>query len=280
MDKILIIDGHNLLFRMYYGIPNPIYDNNGKDIRGVIGFVGSLLKAIKIDNFDKMIVVFDSESSSNNRVTIDNEYKNNRIDYAKVNEDENPFSQLDNIYKILKKLKIEFIEVLEHEADDYIASLCNIFNNDEVLIYSTDRDFLQLVNDKITLYCPRGKQSIEFDPIKIKEKYNVTPNRIIDFKVLVGDPCDNIKGVKTIGKKTAAKILKKGSLEDIIVKKIEIEEKIYHKISDNMDLIYRNKNLISMKKDISIDLINLDLSINFNKNLKTKEILEFIDIFY
>lgn len=280
MENLLIIDGHNLLFRMFYGIPSPIMSTAGIDIRGVIGFIGGMLKAINLFDYDNIIIIFDSETSSNQRKEIDKDYKNNRIDYSKVEEEANPFTQLSSIYTILDKMGIEHIEIKDHEADDYIASLCNHYSNTNIVIYSTDRDFLQLVNNRITLYCPRGKNSIKFDPAKTFEKFNIYPDKIIDYKVLVGDVSDNIKGVRSIGPKTAVKILNNGTLSDIILKKIKIEPKLSNKILEDKELIQRNINLIRMKTNIKIEIDSPNFFIKFDKQIKTKEILKYIGLYY
>lgn len=90
-DKILIIDGHNLLFRMFYGIPSSIKNSKGKEIKGLVGFLGSIKKFIKEFNPYTIIVVFDSESSTYSNKKLDSEYKSNRQDYSMVPEDKNPF---------------------------------------------------------------------------------------------------------------------------------------------------------------------------------------------
>lgn len=274
MHKLLIIDGHNLLFRMFYGIPSPIFNSNGKDIRGVIGFIGGMLKAINLYDFDEMIVVFDSESSTSERLDIDTNYKGNRVDYSSVPDEENPYSQLDFIYTVLDHMKVEFIEVEGYEADDYIASLCRVYSNYEIVIISTDRDFLQLVTDKTTVYSPRGKMSIEFTPFKVYEKFSIKPSQVIDYKALVGDKSDNIIGIKSIGPKTAVKLLELGTLEELLSGKVRIDEKLNRKLQDNIDLVERNIKLITMNNEIDIRLDSMNMSINFDRKLKTVSILK------
>lgn len=278
MSRLLIIDGHNLLFRMFYGIPSAIKNSEGKDIRGVIGFIGGMLKAINLYKFDNMIVVFDSETSTGSKLDIDKNYKSNRIDYSQVDEEVNPFSQLKYIYKVLDYMDVEYIEVSEYEADDYIASLCRFYSEQEIVILSTDRDFLQLVTEDITVYSPRGKMSIEFTPKKIYEKFLITPQQVVDYKVLVGDKSDNIAGVKSIGPKTAVRLLNEGTLDEILSGKVFVEPKIYDKLLENKDLIVRNSKLISMKYDMDIALSHTNLSISFDTEMKTMEIINSLGI--
>ncbi len=278
MGKLLIIDGHNLLFRMFYGIPSAIPNSEGKDIRGVIGFVGGMLKALNLYDFDKMIVVFDSETSTDGKLEIDDNYKSNRVDYSQGEEAENPFSQLDYIYRVLEHLNVEYIEVSDYEADDYIASLCSQYSEEEIVILYTDRDFLQLVSESITVYSPRGKMSIEFTPAKVYEKFNISPDQVVDYKVLVGDKSDNIAGVKSIGPKTAVRLLNIGTLADILAGHTTVEPKLFTKLTENTELILRNSKLITMNKDIEINMEHSNLSITFDRKKKTMEILSLLGI--
>lgn len=249
----MLIDGHNLLFRMFYGIPGPIYNTNNQDIRAVVGFVGGVTKAIKEFSADELIIVFDSESSTSDRVEIDEDYKSNRVDYSQVAEEENPFTQLPMIYQVLDTMGIDYLEATTCEADDYIASLSKYYHDKEVIIMSTDRDFLQLVSNRIMVYSPRGKMSIEFDADKVFEKFSVEPKQIIDYKILVGDKSDNIEGVKSIGPKTAVKILAEGSLDFILTGKSNLADKLYKKLEDARGVIEKNRLLITMDQDIPIE---------------------------
>ena len=170
MKKVVLIDGHNLLFRMFYGIPNSIKNTKGKEIKGLIGFIGSLKKIANTFKPFSLIVIFDSETSKNTNLLIDSNYKGNRVNYENVPEEDNPFSELPLIKKALEYLKIAYLEVENEEADDYIASLVSKKTQFQYIIVSTDKDFLQLVNKNTFLYVPRGKKSILYNE---EEIYNV-----------------------------------------------------------------------------------------------------------
>lgn len=272
MEKLMLIDGHNLLFRMYYGIPSPIMNSVGKDIRGVLGFVGGLLKLANMEEYDKLFIAFDTETSTESRIEEDGNYKKNRVDYSLVPDEENPFIQLDYIYRALDYMNVEYLEVDGYEADDYISSLCKLYGSThDITIVSTDRDFLQLIDENITLYSPRGKMSIKFTPEEVKMRFDINPDQVIDYKVLVGDSSDNISGVKSIGPKTAVKILGAGTLDEIMNGHVTIEDKLYRKLIENNEMIMKNKRLITMKDDIVIE--EHDFSIKFDKNMKTMNIL-------
>lgn len=274
MRKIILIDGHNLLFRMFYGIPSPIKNSQGKEIKGLIGFIGSLKKLINEFKPDSLLVIFDSETSKNNNLQIDGKYKTNRIDYSKIIDEENPFSQLPLIKKALNYLNIPYVEVKNDEADDFIASIVSNISSTkyQYIIVSTDSDFIQLVNANVFLYVPRGKNSILYDEKEVIKKYNVDPNKYIVFKSLVGDISDNIKGVKGIGKVIASKILTYNSIQDFIINNPDSR---YSKILINNEKnIKKNKSLIGMNRNLDISKVIFKNISNEIINYKTYEIIE------
>ena len=121
MNKILIVDGHNLLFQMFFGMPARIINKDGKAIQGTLGFVGALLKIIKMVKPTHTVVLFDGERH-NPRTDLDENYKANRIDYDNVPDDENPFTQLSDIYNALDFLGLKHTETTVCETDDVIAA--------------------------------------------------------------------------------------------------------------------------------------------------------------
>lgn len=274
MKRIILIDGHNLLFRMFYGIPSSIKNSQGKEIKGLVGFIGSLKKLIDEFNPNSMIVIFDSETSRDNNLEIDVQYKSNRIDYSNIAEEENPFSQLPLIKKALDFLNITNIEIEKYEADDYIASIVTNLTDIEYqyIIVSTDSDFIQLVSSNVNLYVPRGKNSILYDEKEVIKKYNVNPSKYILFKSLVGDKSDNIKGVKGIGNITAANILKYNSIQEYI---LDNPDSKYSKVLiDNKEIIEKNNKLITMNKNLDVSNIVFDNLSDKISNYKTYEIIE------
>jgi DNA polymerase-1 len=245
---------------MFYGIPSSIKSYSKKEIKGVIGFIGGISKYCKELNPYSVIVIFDSEKSTSNNRSIDCLYKANRIDYSLVEEENNPFSQLEKIKYALKYLDIINFECEENEADDYIASISYKYKRKfDIIIVSTDYDFIQLISKKIKLFVP-GKNSKIFDKKEVLNMYNVRPRNFIRYKALVGDKSDNIKGVYGIGPKKAIQMLK-GNNE------------VYLK---NKETIEKNIKLISLNKKICIPFLDIK-KINyacFDK--KIKEIIKII----
>ena len=269
--KVVIVDGHNLLFRMFFGIPSSIRNSKGREIKGLVGFVGSLKKLVMEFNPYALIVIFDSESSRDNNLKIDDSYKQGRVDYADVIEDENPFSQLPLIQRALDFLNIFNLEVTQNEADDFIASLTS--NNDyQYIIVSTDSDFIQLVNDNIHLYVPRGKSSILYNEERVAIKYNISPNQYVLYKSLVGDKSDNISGIKGIGPVIASKILKYDFIDNYILE--NNDSKLSNLLIENKEKISRNIELITLNRDIDTSMVKFDKLSSKVMDLKTYEIID------
>ena len=274
MYRLLIVDGHNLLFQMFFGMPSKIIGAKGQAIQGVIGFVGAVNRLMDTYHPTHLCVMFDGERE-NPRKDILEEYKANRIDYSEVPEEENPFSQLPLVYEALDYMGISHTETTVCETDDVIAAYSVRYGGEfEVLISSFDSDYFQLINDKVKIIRYRGKCSVLCDENYIKEKYGIPPSLYLDFKCLVGDTSDNIPGIRGIGPKTAAKLVNTfGGLDSIIERSKEIEsEKIRLAIEDGVDILKRNMALISL--DGNADLpFTLDEMKFTNPHIRTMDVI-------
>lgn len=207
MDKLLLVDGSNLLFQMFYGMPARIVNKDGKAIQGTLGFVGALLKIIRMTKPTHLAVLFDGESY-NERTEIDQEYKATRPDYSLMNEENVPFSQLPDIYAALDYLGICHQETTVCETDDWIATYVFKYENENnIVIASHDSDFFQLICDNVRVLRYRGDKTVICDREYIKRKLGIIPEQYALFKSLTGDNADNIKGAEKVGSKTAAMLL-------------------------------------------------------------------------
>ena len=241
MEKLILIDGSNMLFRMCFGMPS-ILNSNKKEVRGVYGFIASIFKLSKEFSTDKFIVCFDTETSLSNNKDLDDNYKSNRPDYSLLPEEENPFIQLEYILKALDVLDIPTIQCIDNEADDYLASIAKKYESEyNVIIVSSDKDLLQIVSDNIHVYNAQSKTL--YNKEKIKEKFNVNVEQYILYKALIGDNSDNIKGIKGVGPKTAVKLLN------------DFSSPIWE---DNKELLEKN-----------LKIMTLNSSINTNINIKS-----------
>lgn len=246
MEKLLVVDGSNLLFQMFYGMPARIVDKQGRPIQGTIGFVGALLKIIRMTKPTHAVVVFDGECE-NPRGELDEAYKGNRPDYSQMPEEDTPFSQLPDIYAALDYLGIRHRETTVCEADDWMAGYARRYGGEmEVVISSQDSDLFQLITDRVHILRYRGEKTVICDPAYIREKLGITPEQYADYKSLTGDSSDNIKGADKIGPKTAATLMGQfGNLDTLITHAEEIQKpSIRASVMENAQRIRTNHKLI------------------------------------
>lgn len=262
MGRLLIVDGSNLLFQMFYGMPARIVNADGKAIQGTLGFVGALLKIIRRVEPTHVAVLFDGEYVSS-RGDLDSDYKANRPDYSQIPEEETPFSQLPDIYAALDCLGICHRETTVCETDDWIAGYALTYGQDhEIVIASQDSDFFQLITDRVKVLRYRGEKTVICDPAWIREKLAIQPGQYADFKSLTGDAADNIRGADKIGPKTAAQLLQQfGSLEGILQGAGEIRKpSIRESVIRNQERLRKNYALIRLSAGAELPFALEELS--------------------
>ncbi len=282
MEKLLIVDGHNLLFQMFYGIPAKILGKDNKPIHAIIGFLGALLKIIKNVEPSNIIVIFDGEKGSD-RVEINPEYKANRIDYSKVEEIDNPFSQLGDIMRTLEYMNIRYHETTDgFEADDVIASYVKVYKEKmKIFIISNDTDFLQLVEKNVSLYVYRGKKTVIYDEEKVFERYGIKSSLFADYKALIGDNSDNLKGVPKVGPIIATKLINQyGGICNIIENLSNIQlPSIKATLNENINRIENNFELIGLNRNAPLPyLIDETIYHYNNEKYATMKILKDMDL--
>lgn len=248
MEKMLIVDGMNLLFQMFYGMPSRIMNREGRPIHGTIGFVGALLKIVRMVRPQYICVVFDGETH-NPRKDLNDSYKANRPDYSQIPEEEVPFSQLPDIYAALDNLGICHRETTDCEADDWIAGYVRRFQDSfEITVVSYDSDFFQLIGETVDILRYRGDCSVRCDQSWLWEKYGIRPDQYAAFKSLTGDTADNIRGVERVGPKTAAWLLQTyDTLEGIIENASSISKPSIRKsVEEGLGRVRKNYDLICL----------------------------------
>lgn len=275
MSRLLIVDGSNLLFQMFFGMPARIVNERGIAIQGTLGFVGALLKIIRMTNPTHVIVLFDGEHQ-NDRTTLDSDYKANRTDYSDVPETENPFSQLSDVYAALDYLGINHSETTTSETDDLIAAYVYTYGQEnEIVITSFDSDFFQLITEKVSVLRYRGDNTIICTPEYVKHRLGIAPTQYADFKSLTGDTADNIKGADKIGPKTAALLLGQfGTLHNILanaesIKKPSIKESVIR----NTERLNTNYKLIKLDASAQLPFTIDELNYNYS-GITTIEVLK------
>ncbi|MCQ4924040.1 hypothetical protein NE686_13140 [Tissierella carlieri] len=267
MERLLLVDGHNLLFQMFYGMPAKILGRDNKPIHAIVGFLGALLKIIKNIEPSNIVVIFDGESGSN-RAEINPEYKANRTDYTDIEEIDNPFSQLEDIMKSLEYINIRYFETINgFEADDVIASYVKMYREKmKIFIVSNDTDFLQLIDKNVSLYVYRGKNTVIYDEEKVFERYGVKSAMFADYKALVGDKSDNLKGVPKVGPKTAAKLINQyGGVHNILENLTNIQlPSIKATLNENIARAKVNLDLIKLTGNVPLPFLIDDTIYNYN----------------
>ncbi|GHV19962.1 hypothetical protein FACS18949_05160 [Clostridia bacterium] len=277
--KLLIIDGHNLYFQMFFGMPSRITGKDGRAIQGTLGFVGALLKIIRMTEPTHVVVLFDGEHE-NARSEINAEYKANRPGYTDAPDEDNPFVQLPDVYSALNFLGIKNTEIEVVEADDVIAAYAVQYGSQmEMVISSLDSDFFQLISDNVSVLRYRGKLTEICDTQYVIDKFGITPQKYAEFMSLTGDASDNIKGAEKVGPKTAAQLIRQfGSLTEIIRRSEEIEKpSIKASIQKNAERLLQNYKMINL--DGSADLpFNLDELSYTSCGIITTEVLQAIGL--
>lgn len=279
MKKILIVDGSNLLFQMFFGMPARIYNEKGVGIWGVLGFVGAFLKIIRKTNPTHVVVLFDGDNE-NGRVSIDAAYKANRPDFGNMADEENPYSQLPYIYQALTFLGIAHAETTSCETDDWIASYVKLYGDEnEVVISSFDSDFFQLISENVSVLRYRGDKSVICTPEYLMDKFGIEPTQYADFKSLTGDKADNIAGAEKVGQKTASALLGEfGTLDGIIANAEKISKQtVRDSIMKSQDRLLRNRKLIKLDGNAAVPC-NLEQMAYTYDGITTTEVLRGIGL--
>lgn len=279
MDKLLLVDGSNLLFQMFFGMPARIVNSQGRAIQGTLGFTGALLKLLRMVNPTHAAVFFDGEQASP-RADLDPAYKANRPDFTAVPEEENPYSQLPDIFAALKALSVPYWETADCETDDLIASYAlTLGKSMKLVISSFDSDFFQLITENVSVLRYRGAKTMVYTPQTIQEQMGIFPGQYADFKSLTGDRSDNLKGAKGVGKVTAAALLKQfGTLEQLLEHPEQIEKPaVRETILQNTDRLRRNYQLIKLGNTVPLPFPPEELRFT-DMGMTTTEVLKTIGL--
>lgn len=269
MDNLLLIDGHSILNRAFYGVPM-LTNHEGIHTNAIYGFINIMLKAIEDEKADYLAVAFDLKAPTFRHKIFD-AYKGTRKPMPQELHEQVPI-----IKDILSAMTIPVITLEGFEADDILGTLAkrNQAEGINVTILSGDRDLLQLADKNIKIRMPKtskGKTEIEnYYPDDVVAKYRVTPLEFIDLKALMGDSSDNIPGVPGIGEKTAMSIIEKyHSIENAFEHLEEITlAKAKNSLRDNYELAVLSKVLATIDINAPVDF---DINSCKCDNIFTKE---------
>ncbi len=256
--KLFLIDGSALYYRSYFAFSrNPLINSKGENTSATFGFLNSLLKLIDLEHPEYLAIVFDTKEPTF-RHKIFEEYKATR---EKMPEE--MAAQFPRLIETLKAANFNLLEKDGYEADDLIGTLAKRFGREGVDVYivSGDKDMAQLVNGHVFLYSlPKKQDQPEIlDREKIKKKYGVSPEQIIDWLALMGDKSDNIPGIPKVGEKTAANLLRDfGSIEELYRRIDEIDkENFRNKLLQFKDQTRLSRQLTAIDTNVPID-VSLD----------------------
>ncbi|MEY4627752.1 MAG: polymerase [Bacteroidota bacterium] len=254
MDKrLFLLDAFALIFRAYYAlIRNPRITSKGKNTNAQFGFTNALVDLINKQKPSHMAVCFDTAAPTE-RHTDYAEYKANRQEAP-----EDLLASIPDIKKIIESFNIPILETDGFEADDVIGTLAKQAEKEgyEVLMVTPDKDYGQLVSDKIKIFKPpyQGGDFEILGPVEVCDKWNINRvDQVIDMLAMMGDAVDNIPGIPGIGEKTAAKLLAEyGSLEAVLENAVNIKGAMGEKIRQGKDLALMSKKLATIITSVPV----------------------------
>ena len=249
--RLLLIDGHSMAFRAFYALPVENFSTSGgQHTNAVYGFLSMFANILADEKATHVAVAFDIGRKT---------FRTERFPEYKAQRESAPEEfkgQVPIIQDVLGDLAIVTLTKENYEADDILATLTTQAQDDyEVVIVTGDRDYLQLVNDTVTvLYPTRGVSTLtRFTPEEVEKKYGLTPAQYPDFAALRGDPSDNLPNIPGVGEKTATKwIVQYGDLQGLIDHADEIKGKVGESFRERIEQVQLNRELTQMVCDLEL----------------------------
>jgi DNA polymerase-1 len=284
-SKTLVIDGLNTFIRSWSTAPN--LNDNGDHIGGIVGTLKSIGFAIRTINPTRVIVVFDGKGGSNSRKEIYGGYKSergknkikmrlNRAASVEMNPEEESVSmkrQMTALGELLSTLPVSIMIYDGVEADDVMAYIATTLRqeNEKVVIMSTDKDFIQLVNKDVSVYSPSKKKIYNIP--EVVEEFGIHPHNFINFRMIDGDKSDNVEGISGLGIKSIIKafpMLSEGELcdTDSMVKYAESlpkKSKAHELFLNNLAILERNRKLMQLSEPTFSGSLRLKILDRYNE---------------
>ena len=279
MKKVILVDGNNLLFRSYYATAyNGNFMNNSKGFptNAIFGFVNMMNKIIKEENPEYIIVAFDKGKTFRHEEY--EGYKDGRTETPKELKMQFPVAK-----QILTAMGIKYYEIDGYEADDIIGTFARYCDEEDDFIgtiVSSDKDLLQLISKDVDIKLLKQKDYIRYNEESFKKEWGIDPINIIDLKALMGDPSDNIPGVKGVGEKTALKLLHEYKTLDGLYENIDkIKGKLREKLETDKDNAYYSYHLATIIKDVKMEIGLDDTKYNGEKTEELNKIYEELEFY-
>lgn len=257
MEKIILVDGNNLIFRSYFATAysgNLMKNSKGFPTNALFGFVNMINKIVLEEKPTYMIVAFDKGKT----------FRHEKYKDYKAGRNETPselIEQMPVAKEILTYMGIKYYECDNYEADDIIGTFAAYCDREEEFIgtiISSDRDLLQLISPDIDMKLLKQKDYIRYNLESFQEEYKIEPIKVIDLKALMGDSSDNIPGVAGIGEKTALRLLQNYHDLDGVYKHLDEQTpKLKEKLIRDKENAYMSYDLATIKRDIPME-INLE----------------------
>lgn len=254
MRKLLLIDANSLIHRSFHALP-PLTTPKGEPINAVYGLSSILLKILREHQPDYVAAAFDRPEPTF-RDEMYKEYKAHRPPTA--NE---LVSQLQKAHETFEKFGIKVVEKAGFEADDIVGTLAEKFKNEpdiKVVIFSGDKDNLQLVDDKVFVELLKTgvSKTVTYDKALFLQQYGFSPEQLVDYKALIGDASDNIPGVTGIGPKGATDLIKEYGSVEKIYEEVDLipKEVLRKKLEAGRESAFLSKKLATIKRDTPLEV--------------------------
>ncbi|MFH0838514.1 MAG: 5'-3' exonuclease H3TH domain-containing protein [Patescibacteria group bacterium] len=247
--RFVVIDGNHLIHRAYHAIQNPLKTSSGEQTNAIYGFASMLINIIEIEKPDYIAMTFD-EHAPTFRHEMHEEYKGTR-----VKAPDELYAQIPRIKEMVEAFKMPIYSKEGFEADDMLGTLAKEAEEQgmEVYIVTGDMDVMQLITPNIRVAYPHKgyREPIIFDRQRVKEKYGIEPEQVADYKALMGDTSDNIKGVQGIGPKGAVQLLNEyGSLDGIYKHIDNIKGGLHDKLVAGKENAYFSQKMTQIVTDV------------------------------
>lgn len=264
MNKLLLVDGSALLHRAYHAYP-PLKSKTGEIVGAVYGVTSILISALESEKPSHVMVAWDLPKPTFRHI----KYVGYKAQRPKA--DVEMIEQVPMVKQVIKTMGILQVAVEGYEADDVIGTLSTKFSNPkfsnspigmEVIILTGDQDTMQLVNEKVRILTPakNGNPPVLYGSEEVVAKYGVTPDKIVDYKALIGDPGDNIPGVAGIGPKSAATLINQFGTLEAIYDAMENESQILNSpILKYKDKLLQGKESAFLSQDLSRIVVDMDI---------------------
>ena len=280
MNKIVLIDGNNLVFRSYYATAysgSLMKNSKGFPTNALYGLVNMLNKIIHEESPTHIMIAFDKGKT----------FRHEKYKDYKAGRSETPIELKQQFIKakeLVKAMGIKYLEIDNYEADDIIGTFANYIDNSSDLnglIVSSDKDLIQLISDKVKMKVLKSNDYIMMDKNKFKEIYGIdNPIKMIDLKSLMGDSSDNIPGVKGIGEKTAINLIQKYDNLDGVYKNLDlISNATAKKLETDRENAYMSYDLATIYKNVPIDINLKDIEYHGVYLDEYRKILEELEFF-